>query len=116
MANPERLEQFKICVHLDEEYPDALYTSSIAGLKLPKHLGAQLSQAGYRRGTSDLMIFEARHGYHALFLEVKTLTGKPSDDQLEFQQLSRDRGYKYEFCYGREEGIKIIDEYLGGVA
>ncbi len=112
MNHPERLEQFKICCFLDEEYPDVLYTSSIAGLRLPSHLMANLKASGYKNGTPDILIFESKKNYHALFLEVKTKEGKASKSQLEFQEWSIRKGYKYEFCYGREHGIKIIKDYL----
>ena len=111
-GHPERLEQFKIAEYLRDEHPKILFTSSIAGLRLPTHLAANLSQAGYKRGTPDLMIFAARKGYHALFIDVKAQKGKPSDEQLDFQEQARKAGYMYEFSYGREEGIKIVKDYL----
>ena len=108
----ETILQTRICMFIDENYPDTLYTSSIAGLKLPPYLGSTLSQAGYRKGTPDLLIFEARKGYHALFIEVKTETGKPSKEQLEFAVQLMKRGYYHNFCYGYEQAIKTITNYF----
>lgn len=114
MKHPERIEQFKIITFVDENYSDIeiLYTIAPAGLKLPKWLGSLLSQLGYRRGTFDILFFEARKGYHGLHLEVKTKKGRPSKDQLEWQRLARLKDYKAEICYGREQGIQIIKEYM----
>jgi len=108
----EQHEQFKTATFLREEYPDVLFTSSIAGLKLPKHKGANLTACGYLVGTPDLMIFEARKNYHALFIEMKTTKGKQSKAQKDFEAIATSKGYLYKLAYGHEQAIEIIKDYL----
>jgi VRR-NUC domain len=109
---PETILQTRICMFIDEEYPDTLYTASLAGVFLPPAIRSIIYQAGYRTGTPDLMILEPRKKFHGFFLEVKMENGRPSKEQIEFAQQLVTRGYCHNFGYGYDDSIKAIKNYF----
>lgn len=100
--------------HINIYYPECLFTIAPSGMKLPISVAVRLKLMGYRKGTPDILIFEARKGFHGLFIEMKKLKGgKKEDSQKEFRQLAIDRGYKSVFVEGSQLAIDIIEDYLG---
>jgi len=91
-----------------------------AGKRSPR-LGANLKLLGLLPGLSDLFIFYPSPSYHGLFLEIKrNKVYTPSERrtptwiaQEEFLKRVNDIGYCGKTCYGLDDGIKIIKEYLG---
>lgn len=73
---------------------------------------ANLKRQGVRPGVSDVFLPTARGGYHGLYIEMKSKTGKPSDNQREFVEAMIGEGYKAIFCYGADEAICAIEKYL----
>lgn len=73
-----------------------------------------LKAEGLRPGVSDLFLPVARHGYHGMFVEMKTLTGKPSENQKEFIVAVEAQGYFATVCKGADEAIKTIEWYVKG--
>lgn len=89
---------------------------------------------GVRSGVSDLMLpypikktillddelGRSNHTvvYHGLYIELKTekrrnqKNGGCSDDQLEFIEYANSVGYKALVCYGWQESVKAIEDYL----
>ena len=113
-----RYEESKIqeivVYHVRHKYPNVLLTSSpSAAIRSPAQ-GARLKRSGHLAGTPDLMLFCPRKGFHALFLELKTPNGKldRKGNQARFRDLANAEGYKSVVCYGADEAIKVIDEYL----
>ena len=55
-----------------------------------------------------------------LYIELKTekrrnqKNGGCSDDQIAFTEYANSVGYKAVVCYGWQEAVKAIEEYLGG--
>lgn len=120
MAHIENNEQAMVARYLSVRYPKALFTSSVAGVKVKLFTMMALKRAGYKKGTPDLMIFEPRNGFHGLFIEMKTAKtafsekGKTSPEQKQWQQDLTDRGYSAHICYGFEEAQAVIDDYFRG--
>lgn len=118
-SHPEHTEQKLLVAYIRRAYPKILFTSSVAGVHLS---GSKLQQmltwkrlkdAGYRKGTPDLMIFEPRGNCHGLFIEMKALKkGVVSDEQKEFQRLANQRGYTHIVCKGFDEAKRVLDIYL----
>lgn len=116
LRNPlsEANEQLVTIRHLQIYYPDCLFTISPNGMKLPISVAVLFKLLGYRKGTSDILIFEARKGYNGLFIEMKKRKGgKRSDDQKKFCQDALDRGYKAVIAQGSQIAIAFIEDYLG---
>ncbi len=82
--------------------------------------GFNLKLMGLRSGVSDIFLYYPSNGFHGLFLEVKkNKKYAPSEmrtptwlAQLKFMEQVKSVGYAAEFCYGWEEGAKIIESYL----
>lgn len=110
--DPEHHLQVAVVMWLKLTYPNTFFTISPAGLRLPVYVGAKIKAKGYRVGTCDLLIFEARKGYNGFFPEFKIKPNKPSSEQILFMQDAEDRGYKTAVYYTYEDAIRGIKEYL----
>lgn len=71
-----------------------------------------LKACGLVIGQSDLFLSIARGGYHGLYIELKSMTGKPSDDQKEFIIDMTNQGYLAGVSYGADEAIANIKTYM----
>lgn len=74
-------------------------------------LGAKLKRLGVRKGVSDIFIPRANKSFHGLFIELKTLTGRPTKEQINFLIQMIDEGYQAMVCYGAEQAIKEIKKF-----
>lgn len=73
-----------------------------------------LKAQGVKAGVPDMFLPLARNGYHGLFIELKVGKNKTSPQQDEFIKDVSFNHYKCEVCYGANEAIKTIEEYLKG--
>ena len=74
--------------------------------------GMQLKRAGMRRGFPDLYIPVPKGGYHGLFIEMKVGKNKPTEAQKYWLQKLRELGHRTDVCYGFDEAIKVIKNYM----
>lgn len=74
--------------------------------------GARLKAQGVKPGVPDLCIPVARSGFHGLYIEMKTETGKPSKAQTKWIYTLRVQGYCAYVCRGAESAIDLIDRYM----
>ncbi len=76
--------------------------------------GHWLKMEGCRKGAPDLVL--ATNSYDmslsALFMELKTPTGRVLPEQAAFHAALRSQGYRVEIVRTLEEGINIITTYL----
>jgi dienelactone hydrolase len=56
----------------------------------------------------------AKHGYSALYIEMKSADGKPTATQAEMMELLREYGNKVIICRRWEEAKHTIEWYLRG--
>ncbi|WP_421565588.1 VRR-NUC domain-containing protein [Ochrobactrum sp. EDr1-4] len=71
------------------------------------NMGA-MGQYGLTRGLPDLLVIGPRiHGY----IELKTIKGKLSEHQDQFRQLCITRGIPFAVTYGRDEPIRVLQEW-----
>ena len=116
--------QQQICEYIRLQYPDVFFTSDMAGVNLNIVVASKMKKLRCSRGVPDLMIFEARHGSHALFIELKrpearvfyAKTGQPKDEhvaeQVEVLHTLRAKGYCAEMVRGFDNAKFLIDWYL----
>ena len=71
-----------------------------------------LKAEGLRPGTPDLVIPSPRGGYFGVFLEMKTKTGKLSENQSQFLEQAKKYGYYCVVAYGADEAIQHLESYL----
>ena len=81
--------------------------------KASYYAGYIMKRMGVLKGASDLFMAYPMGCYHGLFVEVKSKIGRPSAEQKAFIERMRAVGYKAEICYGAEEVINTMKEYLG---
>lgn len=73
-----------------------------------------LKQQGVKRGVPDLCLPVPRGPYHGLYIEMKTETGRATEDQKWWgAQLTR-MGYCWLVCHGWENAVQTIEAYLEG--
>lgn len=73
-----------------------------------------LKRQGLKKGVPDMFLPLSRNGYYGLFIELKVGKNKTTKEQNEFIRDVSVNGYKCEICYGADEAIKLIEEYLKG--
>ncbi len=76
---------------------------------------AMLKKEGVQAGYPDILLDVARGGYHGYRLELKRSdhSNHPTQEQKEWIERLRAQGYRVDVCYGCEEAIAAILEYLG---
>lgn len=78
---------------------------------------ARLKREGLEAGAADLLVavprFDTTPPSAGLWLEMKSLSGKPSAEQLAFGDRVRLAGYEWGCCRGAEQAIRLIRTYLG---
>lgn len=77
--------------------------------------GARMKAEGMRKGTLDLHLAIPRGQYHALWIELKTATGKLSPSQREMIARLRTQGYAAGGAWGLDDAKRYILAYLRGV-
>ena len=107
-------EQIAAMDWLRTQHPNiSLHTMHIGNeRKSSYYFGCIMKRMGVLKGASDLFMAWPSKGYHGLFIEVKSKIGRPSVAQKEFLQRMREVGYKAEICYGADEVIGTMKDYL----
>jgi hypothetical protein len=77
-----------------------------------KSVGAYLKQEGVRRGVPDYFLAVPCGGYHGLYIELKTKTGKTSPEQKEWLLALNQQGYKAVIAKGSDAALTAVKEYL----
>lgn len=110
----ESNEQIAAMDWLRAQYPAiAQYTLHIGNeRKATYYAGYIMKRMGVLKGASDLFMAYPSGGYHGLFIEVKSKIGKPSLEQKAFIQRMSNVGYMARICYGAEEVINTMKEYI----
>lgn len=74
----------------------------------------KLKREGLRKGVPDLFLIFIANGYNGLAIEMKDLKGKVADEQKDWLSYLDSQGFKTHVCYGADEAIKAIKDYLAG--
>lgn len=80
--------------------------------KRGKWLASRMKAEGLKSGVPDVMIPLARHGYHGLFIEMKSDKGNVSSTQRKYLDFLTEEGYRAKVCKGFEEAKREIEWYL----
>ena len=113
-SHTESNEQIAAMDWLRAQYPKiALHTLHIGNERKASYwAGYIMKQMGVLKGASDLFMAWPCGGYHGLFIEVKSKIGKPTVEQTAFLQRMKAVGYRAEICYGADEVINTMKDYL----
>lgn len=75
--------------------------------------GRVLKSEGVRSGIPDLFLALKRHSFSGFFIEMKRVKRSVlSEKQTEIHAILRRCGYRVEVCYGADDAIEKIEEYL----
>lgn len=110
----ESNEQIAAMDWLRAQHPDvALHTMHIGNeRKATYYAGYIMKRMGVLPGASDLLVAWPSGKYHGLFIEAKSLTGKPTKLQIDFIDRMNKKGYFAIVCYGAEDMISTMKWYL----
>jgi hypothetical protein len=125
----EQIEVFRWAATMAQQYPALVWmhhipnggsrgdTAATRGIR-----GARLAAEGVRKGVADIFLpAPGTGGCGGLYIEMKSKEKKPktekskgglSDEQIKFAQFVTANGFSWHCCYGAEDAIKIIKEYL----
>jgi hypothetical protein len=119
--NEEHYEQVAVidwCFHNTYRYPelDLIFAvpngAMLGGGKVGAMRMKYLKAEGLRPGVCDLMLPVPRGIYHGAFFEIKTLTGKVSENQEQFIKSVEELGYFAPVCWGADDAINNIQYYM----
>lgn len=105
-------------IGIDGKLSDFMHHSPNGGYR-SRSEGANFKRMGTKAGFPDLFVFIPKGEYHGLFIELKTPKGKSrqagqvSDNQEMMIDRLNSIGYKAVVCYGYDETVQAIKEYLG---
>ena len=113
----------QICAYIRMQYPKAIFNTDMSGIKLTMGQAVKAKKLRSSRGFPDLMIFEPRGHYSAMFLELKRegekLTKKNGEwksahieEQSRMMSLLVGRGFYANFAIGFNDAQMQIDQYM----
>ena len=81
-----------------------------------KREAGRLKRQGVKSGVSDIFLPLARRGKHGLYIEMKRRKKQGSSSvtpaQHNFMAFAKYEGYEACVCYGADEAIAVIREYV----
>lgn len=122
----EERAHWAVCTYLKVAYPKAIYNTDMSGVRLTMSQAKTAKNLRSSNAFPDLVIYEQRHGFGALFIELKRpdlklykkdgslISNKHIQQQNEMLKALESRGYCARFAVGFSEAKKIIDWYLKG--
>lgn len=78
-----------------------------------KAVANKLKAEGVRAGVPDVCLPVARHGAHALWIEMKTERGTLRPHQRKWIEALNAQQHRAVVCYGVDEAITAVSGYLG---
>ena len=81
--------------------------------KRKERTGSNLKREGMKKGVPDLCIAVPKFNLHGLYIELKLDSKKKiSEEQIEWIEDLRKRGYAATVCYGADEAMTLITAYI----
>lgn len=114
-APSEETEQIHLmiwCTWAQAKYPEleAIYHIPNEG-KRSKVTGGRLKSMGMRPGVPDICLPVPRGKFSGLYIELKKIGGKPTDNQIDWLELLDRYGHCVALCEGAEAAEEIITAY-----
>lgn len=80
--------------------------------KRTRYTGDLLKRMGMRRGVPDLCVPLPKGKFHGFYIEMKSASGKATNEQISWLKRLKENGYATAICHGADEAINLIDKYL----
>ena len=110
----EHTEQVKLVQRVRAFYPDVIIAAIPNGGDRTALERVRLYSEGVLAGMPDLCVMEPCGGFHGLFIEMKTKTGRQSNEQKALQLTLNAKGYLCVVARSADEGFETITRYLNG--
>lgn len=119
IKKPESVLVDRVAILLKSKYPKLIYRFDIgADIKMNIYTARRLHalHGKYSKGHPDLVMYKAKGGFHALFIELKATDTVADTEhtrtQARYHKALRKQGYKVSFCCGFDETKKTIEKYM----
>lgn len=93
-------------------YPNLLLASHANGGKKSAVVGARQKAEGVLPGAPDLVLYYPSEDNNGLHIEMKTATGRQSEEQKEWEKKARAAGYEYVICRSFEDFKAAVEKQL----
>lgn len=109
----EQVALLKWCLLNQAKHPELarLFAIPNGGLR-NKITAARLKAEGVQRGIPDLCLPVARGGFHGLYIEMKTATGRATPEQRDWLTWLAGEGYCVAICHGWRSAVAQLTAYL----
>ena len=99
----EQIHLMQWCRWAEHKYPElaAIYHVPNEG-KRSASTGGKLKKMGLRPGVPDICLPVPKGGYSGLYIELKRIGGKPTEEQLDWLELLDNYGHCVAICEGAE--------------
>lgn len=113
----ESLEQtwlFQWASMQERKYPELMLMHHVpnGGLR-QKGVAKKLKAEGVKPGVPDICLPISRQGYHGLYIELKRIGEKASQEQSKWMSMPEKQGYRAVVKEGWIEAAKELIDYLG---
>lgn len=123
IKSSEKSIHFQVCEYIRYQYPNVIFNTDLSGIRLTIGQATQAKRLRSNNGFPDIVIYEQRHGYCAMFIELKkedtklfNKSGRPINEhvkeQIEMHNRLKERHYFVSFAIGFDQAKKLIDWYL----
>lgn len=114
LENMEQTWLFQWTAMQEKKYPELVLMHHIPnGGYRSKTTAKKLKAEGVKPGVPDICLPVSRHGYHGLYIELKRIGGKTSQEQYKWISMLETQGYKAIVKEGWVEAAKELIDYLG---
>ena len=112
----EQVTIFQWAELMSGKYPQLKFMyGSLNGVRLTIGSAVKAKRAGMNKGFPDIFLPWPNKKNNGLFIELKIGNNKPSPEQVEYLNFLQSNGYSAHVCYGSEETINIIIDYLESI-
>ena len=119
----EKSLHFQVCQYIRLQYPTVIFNTDLSGIRLTMGQAVQAKKLRSSNGFPDLVIYEKKHTWSALMIELKregerilkkdmTPANEHIYEQAQIHIRLRERGYLAQFAVGFKQAKELIDWYL----
>lgn len=95
-----------------QAYPELKFLFHVPNERADKVQASILKKMGVKPGVPDLLLPVPSGQHHGLFIEMKKVGGRASDDQLWWLEHLKANGYACAVCYGWQQATEVLLWYL----
>ena len=111
VEHQEQVALFKWLAIKHPEQDAVTYAVPNAARRSPRQ-GAYMKAEGLKAGVPDICMAYPSNGWNGLYIELKTIKGRPTESQIGWITRLESNGYAAEICYGLDHAMRTIDDYL----